>query len=382
MFLGRKGVLPVKILQVIGNGRIGGGTTHVLNLCRFLSEHAGTEVQLLIDLASPAAEEARRMGIPLYEAPFFAGRFNREARNILHEVVSRGQFDILHAHGARVGLPLASMRRRRRLPVRSHFVYSVHGFHYQPKPVGVRHLARLAERHCIAQAERVVFCCDHDYQEALSRQFITDDDPRGWIIEHGVDRRFLLPSIADADTRLIGYAGRLEDEKNPQMLFRILKSLASDGYRLLVIGDGDLAPELHSLAVSEGLADLIDWTGPLPRLEALALLRRVSVFVLPSRWEGLSVIPIEAMLMGIPVVASSVSGLPELIDHGRTGFLCPPGDHAAFINAIRRLHEFPGLREEVSLAALQMAEQRYSLRRCMQDHLSLYRSLLEPPPSR
>jgi len=100
------------------------------------------------------------------------------------------------------------------------------------------------------------------------------------------------------------------------------------------------------------------------------------VFVLPSREEGLPISVLEAMAAGLPVVASRVGGIPELVVDGETGLLVPPRDPQAMAAALRRLVDDPDLRRRLGAAGRARAEELFDLPAFRQAHLDLYERLL------
>ncbi|MCS7230249.1 MAG: glycosyltransferase, partial [Candidatus Kryptonium sp.] len=91
------------------------------------------------------------------------------------------------------------------------------------------------------------------------------------------------------------------------------------------------------------------------------ILSQSDIFVLPSRWEGLPLTIIEAMMAGLPVVASNVGGVSELVDNGVTGFLVPPGNVEVFVDALKTLVDNESLRQEMGKAGLKKAFEKFSL---------------------
>ena len=111
--------------------------------------------------------------------------------------------------------------------------------------------------------------------------------------------------------------------------------------------------------------------GRLP--DVAAWLRRATVFVHPARWEGFGLAVLEAMLAGLPVVATSVSSLPELVADGETGFLVPPDDPRALADALRLALELPAL----GAAGRERARTEFSVARAWPTAAALYASILE-----
>ncbi|MGZ4177105.1 MAG: glycosyltransferase family 4 protein, partial [Solirubrobacteraceae bacterium] len=119
---------------------------------------------------------------------------------------------------------------------------------------------------------------------------------------------------------------------------------AHPGVRLLVAGAGDIA-RFEAVAAAEGVADAVSLLGP--RGDVADLLAAASVGVLSSDFEGMPLAVLEYMAAGLPVVATDVGGLPEIVRDGETGFLTAPRDPAALAERIGRLLSDPGLAREM-----------------------------------
>ena len=139
----------------------------------------------------------------------------------------------------------------------------------------------------------------------------------------------LAAATGSPDGRCLGFLGRLVEQKNPLLLLEVLDALRADGYRLAIIGDGPLSEQLRRRAAALALTDRIELMGSLPRAQALDRLRAIDVLLLPSLWEGMPLAALEAMAIGVPVVASAVGGLTEVIEDGRSGFLIEGRDPGA-----------------------------------------------------
>lgn len=138
----------------------------------------------------------------------------------------------------------------------------------------------------------------------------------------------------------------------------ILESLAQlpDDVNLLVAGDGDMLESWKALAVRLGLAERVRFLGNVPHDRIPLLIRASEVFVLNSEYEGLSHTLIEVQSLGTPIVASNVCGNPEVVAHGKTGFLVDPRNSYELNEALSKLLSDRGLRERLSAAGLVHAE--------------------------
>jgi glycosyltransferase involved in cell wall biosynthesis len=131
----------------------------------------------------------------------------------------------------------------------------------------------------------------------------------------------------DAGVKVAGVIARLTEQKGHRVLFEALASPELVNVRLLVVGDGPLRDELRATAERLGIGSRVIFLGA--RRDLGDLLAALDVFVMPSFWEGLPLSLILAMGAGLPVVATAVAGIPEVVTDGETGWLVPPGDASA-----------------------------------------------------
>lgn len=155
------------------------------------------------------------------------------------------------------------------------------------------------------------------------------------VVPNAVDERLFHAAAAHRrhDTVRLLAVGRLSEEKRVDVLLRAAAALPRDAYRLEVVGDGPLRPELELLAEELGIAAQVTFAGLLAKDEVAARMRDADVFVLSSRFESNGVVVLEALSSGLPVVASDVGPLRELID-ASNGALATAGDPAALAVAI------------------------------------------------
>lgn len=364
-----------RLLQVVADGRAGGGTSHVLHLCRSLTG-ADLDVHLLTDAGSHAEREAKDAGIPVHTLPFFAsGRLHPRLWRDVHRLAERLAPSLIHAHGARAALPLAINRPGRRKERRPAFVYSVHGYHFIAKGLIQRRMAAYAERLCAKAADRTVFVCAHD-QRLAERWNLVSGRERGDVIYNGIDPQG-LPEHRPSERFTIAFLGRLVPQKNPLCLIDIMDGVRDLPVDLRIIGDGELRGELERRAERRRLTERIEVTGQLSRADALEALAECRALILPSHWEGLPLAVLEAMTMGLITIASEVGGLGEMIDHRKTGWLIEPGAVEGFADHIRDLLDNPALAEEMARNAKDCTTRRFAWSRTRDAHLALYRQLID-----
>lgn len=179
-------------------------------------------------------------------------------------------------------------------------------------------------------------------------------DAKNTLIHNGVDTEIFSPDknlLASTnhpfarDCFFIGTVGRIQDVKNHSGLidaFILLqKRLPTAKIRLAIVGDGPLLPALKKKVASAGLEEFV-WL-PGSRTDIAETIRDFDVFVLPSIAEGTPVTILEAMASGLPVIATRVGGIPEVVRHNETGILVPPADTHALANAMATYYQHPEL---------------------------------------
>lgn len=164
----------------------------------------------------------------------------------------------------------------------------------------------------------------------------------------------------------IGAVGRLVDEKDYPMLLRALALLKQRGLRFeaAIVGDGPLSAALQAQARALGVDSVVRFYGR--RDDVPDLLRSLDVYVLTSKSEGMPIAVLEAMATGLPIVATAVDAVPEVITHEVNGLLVPKGDERATADAIVRLLEDAVLRERLGKAALGDVRTLFSIQNATQ----------------
>jgi glycosyltransferase involved in cell wall biosynthesis len=249
--------------------------------------------------------------------------------------------DVVHAHVFSAGLPALALGRASGAPV----VISEHYTGFQRGLITGydRFTAQVAFRGADVVAPVSADLARHVLQ--------VQPRARVKVVPNVVDTEAFHPRLdrrgpAARPARLLTVA-TLTEKKGHADLFQALVRLGP-GFRLDLVGDGELRDELQRLTGSLGLADAVTFHGVRPKAEVAELMREADLFVLPSHFENLPCVLIEAMASGLPSVATAVGGVPELLD-GAGSLLCPPHDPAALAQAIRAALE---RRAEIDPAAM------------------------------
>jgi glycosyltransferase involved in cell wall biosynthesis len=157
-------------------------------------------------------------------------------------------------------------------------------------------------------------------------------------ILNGIDLRGAEPpsETVSAERRLV-FLGRFNPQKNPDFLIRALAHIKDANWKLIMIGDGPLMPQVRAEIARCGLESRVKCAGWLGADEVHRILRDSEILCLPSTSEGMPVAAIEALRSGLAIVASDIPGVLDVVEDGVNGFLPPCGDESAFVEKLRLL---------------------------------------------
>jgi glycosyltransferase involved in cell wall biosynthesis len=197
---------------------------------------------------------------------------------------------------------------------------------------------------------RFIVCISHNCKSQMMLFSDQSDWDRFRIVHCGVDPNQFRHTEVRRQARKLLYVGRLAAEKGIPVLFESLKSLGQEEYdfELTLVGDGTERESLEELARLKGIADRVVFAGFASQEAVRDYLMQTDIFILPSFAEGVPVSLMEAMACGVPVIATHVGGIAELIEPGATGLLVPASDAVALRDAIASYLNDYGLREKVS----------------------------------
>ena len=325
----------MRVLGIVADGSLGGGTTHVLQILKGLSGCISFE--LVSQSGSYLLREAQNLGIPCHGVNFFRSRLNPLIPIALRRICLNTQPQVVHVHGGRAGFFCAMAH------IDAPALYTVHGFHFLQKPWVLRRLALLAERYVFQHVSRIVFVSQYDTALGRSLGLLESTKPYELIYNGIASRDVALP--VPLDVQHLGFIARLEQQKDPLLFLDALENLPECS--ATIVGDGSLAILVKQEIHRRGLGHRVRILGALSHLAALQILSELSVLILSSRWEGLPLIVLEAMSMGVPVVSMNVSGMNEMIEDGIDGVLVAQRTGERLAHGVRRVTQNFSLRARI-----------------------------------
>jgi glycosyltransferase involved in cell wall biosynthesis len=348
--------------------------------------------------------EVRASGVRTIELPELVREpspaLDLQACAKLTALLRRERPEIVHTHTSKAGFVGRIAARAAGIP---HVIHTPHGhvFHsYESRLKTAMFL--LAERACRPLARRLVALTPRERDEHVELGVGRDGD---WTVVHsGVDfAPFLAARGSGSEARralgipsehtVIGTVGRLVPIKGQCYLVDAFARVAAGrgDLHLLLVGDGELRDELEGRARSANLG-IVSHDRRVPesipqggsRVHFLGLRRDVprlmaamDLFALPSLNEGMGRVLVEAMSMGLPCVASRVSGIPDVVEEGSTGILAPPRDPAGLATGLQTLLNDPALRADMGAAGHARVVPEFSRERMLEKLEALYRDLLQ-----
>ena len=375
---GREQLSGMRICSIITSFTTGGAETLVCNLSELFGKAGHNFAVIALSDAAQlgnCAETEQRMMARVQAAGgqalslalghrrgLFAGAW--ALRRALRDL----RPDVVHAHTARAALMLSLIPRSAPLILTHH--NSRLGF--------PRQLFKLFDRTVdtyVAISEECTSQRRRDVRRPVE-QIINGADSRSRVAE---------PRLAPAAEPIILAVGTSSDQKDYPTLIRAVRPLIAlltphdKKVRVRIVGGGAILPQLRQLVEEEGVGDVVELLGV--RSDVPQLMRAADLFVNSSRYEGLSVAMIEAMMSALPIVATDVPGNRELVHPGTNGLLVPSGNPDRLAAAMASVLLDPAIYRAYSAAALARSR-NLTIEACADAHLELYRRELSPPGSR
>jgi glycosyltransferase involved in cell wall biosynthesis len=363
----------MKILQLISSGGMYGAESVILNLARGLRA-AGHRCVLGVFANSPSPnlqlhQRALEEKIPSYPFPC-KGQFDLTALRRIRDLAAETGADVIHTHGYKADVYTC-------LAMFNHGVPLVSTCHNWLDEDWRTSLYGVVDRHVLRSFPRVV-AVSEDVRQRLLEAGVPQERIR--IIPNGIDlhpfRVERAPDPVDWSKdrpAVVGMVARLSAEKGVDLFFHAAADVARtiSHARFVVVGDGPDRQELEALIDQLRLRPLVVMAGR--RNDMPAQYASFDILVSSSRKEGLPLAILEAMASGLPLVATAVGDVRNVVRNDETGILLPTGDPGALASAIVDLLSDHAKRRRLGFAARQWVESEHSAERMSNDYLDTYR---------
>jgi len=350
---GAKESRAVRILEIISAPEVNGAVIHCLQLSQELARRGH---QVLVACRPGAWIERQLAGGPIEVIPSDLHRWPPDELSRMAAVIRQKSVDVVHTHMSRAhffgvllrwfsGVPCVATAHNRLLQL--HWMFNDHVIAVSEATRRFQHRVNLVRNSRLTTI----------------RNFIDDRHRRSVLPDRRAAVRAQLG--VDASSPLVGVVGAVIPRKGQVYLVRALPKIlaACPTARFLLVGTmeftSEYVREVHAVADRLGVASRIVWTGH--RDDVAEILAALDLFVLPSLEESLPLTILEAMACGLPVVATAVSGIPEVVRQNETGILVPPRDSDALADAIISLLGDPERRRQFGQAGQRVVKTHHSI---------------------
>lgn len=292
----------------------------------------------------------------------------REIRAVLRGLTP----DLVTTHSNKAGLLGRLAARSLGIPV----IHTSHGFLFSGRESSAAGLFyRIMEKFAAGAADKVIVVAESEYRLAERLGVISSSK---MVLVHNGLPGCNSPGLADPEIeppRLIMVA-RFAAPKDHTTLLRALATLKNIDWHLTLVGDGVGRRDSEALSAEFGIKDRVSFTGV--REDVSRLLADSQAFILSSKREGFPLSILEAMRVGLPVVAADVGGVCEAVEEGQSGFLFPPGDAGRLADQLCRLLEDPFLRKKMGQAGRERFLKNFTIEQMVEETISVYESVANP----
>lgn len=366
----------MKIVQIITLGsEIYGAQRFVFELCKY-SLSAGDEVVLLCGEEGGLTEEARKLGCHTEKLRYL----KREIRPFadlmaiweLMKVLRRIKPDVVASHSSKAGLVtrIACFL----LGIRN--VFTAHGWSFAGGiPVGQRTVFLILERLVGVISDRIICVSKADKELAVRRSVATPEKIH--VIYFGVEEDGVPAPYHAAgkdEDLILAMTARFSPQKDPFTLIRALEPLRGLKWKLLLLGDGPQRNLVEELIAQLDLQEQVLVLGRVSNVKEV--LQKSHVFTLITNWEGLPISIMEALLVGLPVIATRVDGIPEQVKPGYNGWLVEPKNRSQLTAVLQEVMENRSLLETYARNSRELFSSCFTLQTSLETTYQLYQEMI------
>ncbi|MEQ8338248.1 MAG: glycosyltransferase [Cyclobacteriaceae bacterium] len=367
----------IKVLEVIRQGLIGGGESHVIDVVKFL-DRSIFEPYVISFTDGPMISELEAMEVKSHIIPTQKA-FDTHIWSKISKFIDENEIDLIHAHGSRAQSNVFWSARKKRKPL----IYTVHGwsFHDDQK-VFAQKVRVISEKFMVNMADMVINVSRSNQQTGLKK--IGKYNNR--VINNGIDLNKFSSKVSASELKatlqipkdaiVVGCIMRMTKQKNPMGMLRAFRQANQQvgNLHLLLVGDGELMPQIKAYIDKHSLESNVTLTGN--RKDIPQLLSMIDIYCLPSLWEGLPLSLLEAMAMRKAIIATRVDGTKELIQEGVNGLIIEPNDTKSLAEKVVFLSKQKEIRTEYGRLAESLIIRDHSVTKMVKEIEEVYFSLL------
>ena len=354
----------MRILQIINDLQIGGAQRLLTDLLPLLNKQHNVDVLVLQQRQSPLMQQLRDSGITLYCLNIKSLYFPTTIFRIRRFLRCHPLYDIIHVHlfPSLYWVPMAVAGMHQRL------VWTEHSTSNRRHQTMV---FRYTDRIVYSSYEKII-CISQATRDSLKSWLNARDiDKHLCVIENGIDtQKFRNQKKEKRQPRSLIQVSRFEASKDQDTVIKAMLQLPSD-MKLTLVGDGSRLDECKALCNSLGLQDRVCFLGA--RADIAQLLSQADIAIQSSHWEGFGLAAVEMMAAGLPVVASDVDGLKQVVEGA--GILFPHGDYEKLAEEVKKLIVDKDYYSQTKQKCLECSK-RYGIESTVQKYIDVYKNIL------
>ncbi|QZY55342.1 glycosyltransferase family 4 protein [Crassaminicella profunda] len=373
----------MKILHIT-QGTIG-GTLEYLKLLLIRLNKKGIHSQLICPSYGPMKKDIENLGIKVYEVDMkreislFA-----DIKSMIYilKIIKTQNYDIVHLHSSKAGALGRIICFFHKIPC----VYTPHGWAFNIKTSRAKQLIYAnIEKFLSLFTKYIINISKYEYVSAVKNKIANEQKLK--LINNGIDIekykhvcvdkiKFKESLKVPKETILIGMVGRITEQKDPISFVKMARKIINRGHNVhfILVGDGELRKEVENEINHQNLNKNITITGWIDQVGNYV--KCFDIGILTSKWEGFGLVLAEYMASKVPVVASNVDGIPNVIIDGKTGILVEAGDIDGFADAIIRLIEDRTLYRQFVENGFQRVVSKFNIDRVVDEHVQMYKQIL------
>lgn len=370
----------IKVLHIVGGGEFGGAERSILDLLQWLPDPFEPIVACFY--SGRFASALRHANIPCVVVPN-RGRYDWRLTGELQRILRDFDVRLVHTHGVRANFFGRLAARKENIPV----VTTVHSNLEHDYPERFSRWIAWGMEHATRSLSKSMIAVSHGIRDELIRSGVPA--AKVTVIHNGIDvalwqrqaREKPAKSLREelglaATVPLVGMVARLHPVKGYPIFLQAAARLVEKGIpaHFVSIGEGYWKDDLHELAKQLLPDDRYTFLGF--REQVAPLLAELDIHVNASLAEGLGLSILEAMAVGVPVVAARVGGIPDIIENGHNGLLFEAGDSDALADHLERLLRDRDLAKQLATAGVQTVTEKFSLERAAEQTAQCYRDVL------
>lgn len=374
-----------KVLQIITLSDWGGAQRVVFDLADNLDKEK-FEVEVACSPGGTLVEKLRARNIKVYEVKNLARRISVsndiKAFFALKKIIKKGKYDIVHCHSAKAGF--LGRLAAKQAGVKKIF-YTVHswGFYNQDEYGLMRKTFIFLEKLSGAFTTRIICVANRVLSDGIRqkiaklKKFVLIQNGIDFNVENKRDEIRAIYGIKPKDI-VVAMVARLAYPKDPLLFLQVAKEVLrlcsgqAQDVKFILLGAGPLQEKCHNFVKSNGLENKVLLLGEKDPIEAREMFFSFDIFVLLSHFEGMPITILEAMFAGLPVVASNVGGISELIDDAPGGFLVRNNYFSEIKEKIEYLIKNPQSRTQMGDYNLAKAQTNFTLQKMVFEYEKLF----------